>query len=189
MGVGGGLIVVGTRGHMGHLVYGVEAVRRLSRRWKVKTLLASPMKAEITISPISNNFLFRHPHPAQQLHIPLIGHMFMALALSRLGFWTFSLAAETVVQIIVPPPKRIELSGIEMGFASAVEETRWTVTATWARPEQLAGIAVTGMAVVVAGCLCVDQIDKSIMTYTCPESSYSSALNTGSQRLRIWMFV
>jgi hypothetical protein len=43
----------------GILVYGVVAVRRLSRRWKVKTLLAgpsptSPMKAEITISPISN---------------------------------------------------------------------------------------------------------------------------------------
>jgi len=42
----------------GILVYGVVAVRRLSR-WKVKTLLAgpsptSPMKVEITISPVSN---------------------------------------------------------------------------------------------------------------------------------------
>jgi hypothetical protein len=44
---------------MGHIDILVVAVRRLSRRWKVKTLLAgpsptSPMKAEITISPISN---------------------------------------------------------------------------------------------------------------------------------------
>ncbi len=44
-------------GHIDILV--VVVVRRLSRRWKVKTLLAgpsptSPMKAEITISPISN---------------------------------------------------------------------------------------------------------------------------------------
>jgi hypothetical protein len=43
----------------GHIDILVVAVRRLSRRWKVKTLLAgpsptSPMKAEITISPISN---------------------------------------------------------------------------------------------------------------------------------------
>jgi hypothetical protein len=43
----------------GILVYGVEAVRSLSRSEQVKTLLAgpspiSPMKAEITISPISN---------------------------------------------------------------------------------------------------------------------------------------
>jgi hypothetical protein len=45
----------------GHIDILVVAVRRLSRRWKVKTLLAgpsptSPMKAEITISPISNRF-------------------------------------------------------------------------------------------------------------------------------------
>ena len=47
----------------GHIDILVVAVRRLSRRWKVKTLLAgpspsstSPMKAEITISPISNTF-------------------------------------------------------------------------------------------------------------------------------------
>ena len=44
---------------MGHIDILVVVVRRLSRRWKVKTLLAgpsptSPMKAEITISPISN---------------------------------------------------------------------------------------------------------------------------------------
>jgi len=50
---------VGIRGHMGHIGILVVVVRRLSRRWKVKTLLAgpsptSPMKAEITISPISN---------------------------------------------------------------------------------------------------------------------------------------
>jgi hypothetical protein len=43
----------------GHIDILVVVVRRLSRRWKVKTLLAgpsptSPMKAEITISPISN---------------------------------------------------------------------------------------------------------------------------------------
>ncbi len=43
----------------GHIDILVVAVRRLSRRWKVKTLLAgpsptSPMKAEITLSPISN---------------------------------------------------------------------------------------------------------------------------------------
>ena len=42
---------------MGHIDILVVVVRRL--RWKVKTLLAgpsptSPMKAEITISPISN---------------------------------------------------------------------------------------------------------------------------------------
>jgi len=49
------------RGHMGHIdILVVAVVRRLSRRWKVKTLPAgpsptSPMKAEITISPISNN--------------------------------------------------------------------------------------------------------------------------------------
>jgi len=46
----------------GHIDILVVAVRRLSRRWKVKTLLAgpsptSPMKAEITISPISNNHI------------------------------------------------------------------------------------------------------------------------------------
>ncbi len=45
-------------GHIDILVVVVVVVRRLSR-WKVKTLLAgpsptSPMKAEITISPISN---------------------------------------------------------------------------------------------------------------------------------------
>ncbi len=46
---------------MGHIGILVVVVRRLSRRWKVKTLLvlagpspSSPMKAEITISPISN---------------------------------------------------------------------------------------------------------------------------------------
>jgi len=42
----------------GHIDILVVAVRRLSRRWKVKTLLAgptSPMKAEITISPIYNS--------------------------------------------------------------------------------------------------------------------------------------
>ncbi len=49
---------------MGHIDILVVVVRRLSRRWKVKTLLAgpgptSPMKAEITISPISNNTLRR----------------------------------------------------------------------------------------------------------------------------------
>jgi len=48
----------------GILIYGVEAVRSLSRRSEqVKTLLAgpsaiSPMKAEITISPISNSHGF-----------------------------------------------------------------------------------------------------------------------------------
>ncbi len=46
---------------MGHIGILVVAVRRLSRTWKVKTLLAgpsptSPMKAEITISPISNRW-------------------------------------------------------------------------------------------------------------------------------------
>ena len=50
--------------HMGHIGILVVAVRRLSRR-KVKTLLAgpsptSPMKAKITISPISNTFSFLH---------------------------------------------------------------------------------------------------------------------------------
>jgi len=45
----------------GHIDILVVVVRRLSRRWKVKTLLAgpsptSPMKAEITVSPISNRF-------------------------------------------------------------------------------------------------------------------------------------
>jgi hypothetical protein len=47
---------------MRHIGILVVAVRRLSRRWKVKTLLAgpsstSPMKAKITIFPIpiSNN--------------------------------------------------------------------------------------------------------------------------------------
>jgi len=44
----------------GHIDILVVAVRRLSRRWKAKTLLAgpsptSPMKAKITISPISNS--------------------------------------------------------------------------------------------------------------------------------------
>jgi len=46
---------------MGHIGILVVVVRRLSRRWKVKTLLVlagpsptSPMKAEIIISPISN---------------------------------------------------------------------------------------------------------------------------------------
>ncbi len=43
----------------GHIDILVVVVRRLSRRWKLKTRLAgpsptSPMKAEITISPISN---------------------------------------------------------------------------------------------------------------------------------------
>jgi hypothetical protein len=47
----------------GHIDILVVSVRRLSRRWKVKTLLAgpsptSPMKAEITISPISNILTF-----------------------------------------------------------------------------------------------------------------------------------
>jgi len=46
----------------GHIDILVVAVRRLSRRWKLKTRLAgpsptSPMKAEITISPISNRQL------------------------------------------------------------------------------------------------------------------------------------
>ncbi len=50
---------------MGHIGILVVAVRRLSRRWKVKTLLAgpsptSPMKAEITISPISNTINSRN---------------------------------------------------------------------------------------------------------------------------------
>jgi len=53
-------VSVGIRGHMGHIGILVVVVRRLSRRWKVKTLLAgpsptSPMKAKITISPISNS--------------------------------------------------------------------------------------------------------------------------------------
>ncbi len=47
---------------MGHIGISVVAVRKLSRRWKVNTQLAgpsptSPMKAEITISPISNIYL------------------------------------------------------------------------------------------------------------------------------------
>jgi len=37
-----GRICVGIRGHMGHIGILVVAVRRLSRRWKVKTLLAGP---------------------------------------------------------------------------------------------------------------------------------------------------
>jgi hypothetical protein len=49
----------------GHIDILVVAVRRLSRRWKVKTLLAgpsptSPMKAKITISPISNKISYLH---------------------------------------------------------------------------------------------------------------------------------
>jgi len=36
------VIDVGIRGHMGHIDILVVAVRRLSRRWKVKTLLAGP---------------------------------------------------------------------------------------------------------------------------------------------------
>jgi len=52
----------------GHIDILVVAVRRLSRRWKVKTLLAgpsptSPMKAEITISPISNTPLWELEPP------------------------------------------------------------------------------------------------------------------------------
>ncbi len=47
---------VGIRGHMGHIGTLVVAVRRLSRR-KMKT---SPMKAKITIPPISNTFSFLH---------------------------------------------------------------------------------------------------------------------------------
>jgi len=35
-------IFVEIRGHMGHIGIFVVAVRRLSRRWKVKTLLAGP---------------------------------------------------------------------------------------------------------------------------------------------------
>jgi len=49
----------------GHIDILVVVVRRLSRRWKEKILLAglsptSPMTAEITISPISNNWELPH---------------------------------------------------------------------------------------------------------------------------------
>ncbi len=36
------MTTVGIRGHMGHIGILVVVVRRLSRRWKVKTLLAGP---------------------------------------------------------------------------------------------------------------------------------------------------
>jgi hypothetical protein len=63
-------------GHVDILV--VVVVRRLFRRWKVKTLLAgpsptsptSPMKAEITISPISN--IYRAFKDGRDLLTPLI---------------------------------------------------------------------------------------------------------------------
>ncbi len=45
---------------MGHIGILVVAVRRLSRRWKVKTLLGpqpyQPCEAEVTNSPISNKY-------------------------------------------------------------------------------------------------------------------------------------
>lgn len=36
----------------------------------------------------------------------------------------YSLAAETIVQILVPVSQRIEFSGVEMGFVSAAEVAR-----------------------------------------------------------------
>jgi len=113
--------------------------------WQVITLL--PVTMSLLLLPTSS-LTPASSHPALSVTL------FVFLALSRLGFWTYSLAAETVVQILVPASQRVEFSGIEMGFVSAAEVARWSVTAVWARPEQFGGIAATGMAV-VAGRLCL----------------------------------
>ncbi len=53
---------VGIRGHMGHIGILVVVVRRLSRRWKVKTLLAGPSPT----SPVRR----RLPTPLFPTHTP-----------------------------------------------------------------------------------------------------------------------
>jgi len=54
------LLPVGTRGHMRHLVYRVEAgLKSLSRRWKVKSLLAAPSPIGRRL-PTKSHLKFQH---------------------------------------------------------------------------------------------------------------------------------
>ncbi|KAL7268886.1 hypothetical protein RUND412_008476 [Rhizina undulata] len=89
------------------------------------------------------------PTPASS-HPFLTTSIFLFLAFSRLGLWTYDLVVQTLVQIEVAPANRGEFSGVEMQFVSAVELVQWVVTGIWSRPEEFRGVAAAGTGVVAA---------------------------------------
>jgi iron-regulated transporter 1 len=110
-----------------------------SLSWQFLTLL--PVVVSLLLLPTSS------PNPASSYPV-LTVLLFVCLALSRLGFWTYSLVVQNLVQIVVPATQRSEFSGMEMGFMSAAEIGRWGATGIWSRPEQFKGVAWAGMATV-----------------------------------------
>jgi iron-regulated transporter 1 len=98
-------------------------------------------------------FSLRPSAPSAPTSIQAV-QLFLFLALSRVGLWTYDLAAQTLVQTRVEANKRGEFSGVEMGFISACELAQWVATAIWNRPEEfkylgaassvMVGLAVAG---------------------------------------------
>ncbi|TFY75251.1 hypothetical protein EWM64_g8761 [Hericium alpestre] len=74
--------------------------------------------------------------------------LFAFLALSRMGLWTYDLAVQTLVQTRVPPNRRGEFSGVEVGFVSACELAQWVATAVWNKPEEFRYLGAAGSGVV-----------------------------------------
>ncbi|KAG0133807.1 Ferroporti-1, partial [Tuber indicum] len=111
----------------------------LSLSWQFVTLL--PVIVSLFLLPTSS------PIPASS-DPHLTSTFFISLALSRLGMWTYSLIAQTLVQIMVPETQRVEFSGIEVGFTSATEVARWGLTAVRSQPEQIKSVTAIGMAIV-----------------------------------------
>ena len=108
----------------------------------------------LTLLPATLSFLLL-PNTASTpvLTYPLLNaSFFIFLSLSRLGLWTYSLAEQTLVQVLVPSTQRVEFSGVEMAFISAAEIGRWGITAIFSRPDQFKGVACSGLGV-VAGCV------------------------------------
>src|SRR5436190_20090461 len=99
--------------------------------WQFLTLL--PVFTSLLLLPTSS------PTPASS-YPHLTATFFIFLALSRLGMWTYSLVAQTLVQIMVPTTQRVEFSGIEVGFSSVAELARWGLTAIWFQPDQFKGV-------------------------------------------------
>ncbi|KAH8148556.1 uncharacterized protein LAJ45_07267 [Morchella importuna] len=92
----------------------------------------------------------------------LMSSLFMFLAFSRLGLWTYDLVSQTLVQTRIPATNIGEFSGVEMGFINTFELIQWVLIAIWSSPEQFKYVAAAGNA-----CVVISAIAYTAWMWTC----------------------
>lgn len=128
----------------GNPVFGLAWVGLAGITWQVLTLV--PAVASLFLLPVTSS----DPASSSALLTMLF---FGFLSMSGLGFWTFNLVAQSLVQMLVPSTERVEFSGVEYAFMSGAEIGRWGITAVLPHPTQFPGVAMSGLVIIVISAL------------------------------------